>query len=93
MLRGLIPPVAALFLAGCGFTPQGDALRAAVANRAAQAYDEGLENAVWFVCRAASIGSVKRRWSTPDAARTYREFCSESGADAVLVDEPDGESG
>lgn len=60
-------------LAGCGFTPEGDALRAVAAARGAEAYDAGLDNSVWFVCNAASIGSINRRFgSDPD---TYLKFC------------------
>lgn len=60
-------------LAGCGFTPEGDALRAAIAAKGAEAYDAGLDNSVWFVCNAASIGAINRRFgSDPDS---YLKFC------------------
>jgi hypothetical protein len=65
-----------LALAGCGFTPGGQAVREGVATYGAQAMDEGLVNAEWFVCEAASVGSIKRRYGkTKTTADAYRGFC------------------
>lgn len=70
-------------LAGCGFTPQGDLVRDAIRDKGAQAYDEGLENSLWFICNAASIGSVRRRFGgSADSASAYRALCAPS-ADVV----------
>jgi len=77
----------ALALGGCGFTGTGDSVRQGVATKGAQAYDEGLANSVWFICNAASIGSVKRRWGrTQEDANAYKAICD--GADGVDILEP-----
>ena len=68
-------------LGGCGFTPQGNALRAAVKAGGAQAMDEGLNNAEWYICQAASIGSVRRRYGKPGLSDAYRTLCDQTGAD------------
>lgn len=69
-----------LSLAGCGFTPQGDLLRSAVKERGAEAFDAGLENAEWFLCQAASVGSVQRRYGgSADMANAYRVLCGRGG--------------
>lgn len=53
---------ASLSLGSCGFTEQGELVRDAVRTYGAQAYDEGLENAEFYICRAASVGSIVRRY-------------------------------
>ncbi len=71
-----------LLLGACGFTPQGDFVRQQVSEKGAQAYDEGLANAHWFVCNAASVGSVRRAYGKSETdARLYREFCATGEAD------------
>lgn len=67
--------VAALALAGCGFTPQGDLVRDVVRERGAQAYDEGVANSIWFLCNAASVGSIRRTFATRMEA--YNELCAD----------------
>ncbi len=62
MKRYLMLGLAVLLLGGCGFTPQGDVIREAVLSRGAQAYDAGLEGAVTFKCKIASIGAIERRY-------------------------------
>ena len=45
-------------------------------NKGAQAFDEGLKNAEWFICEAASVGSIKRRYGVSRSrAKSYNEFC------------------
>lgn len=70
--------LAVLALSGCGFTPQGTAIRNAVEKYGAQAYDEGLENAVYFVCNVASVGAVRRKWG--QSPEVYTRFCEASGS-------------
>lgn len=66
-----------LTLAACGFTPQGDLARDIVREKGAQAYDEGLENAEWFICNAASVGSIRRKYGKDSAtAAAYKQLCS-----------------
>lgn len=77
----------ALALGGCGFTGTGDSVRQGVATKGAQAYDEGLANAEWFICQAASVGSVKRRYGkTQQDAAAYQALCD--GQDGVNIVEP-----
>ena len=65
-----------LFMGACGFTSRGDALRAAFAGTAAQAMDEGLINAEFFMCKAASVGSIQRRYGqSEDLADAWRTLC------------------
>ena len=73
---GALLLVIMLLFGGCGFTPQGDLVRSAVAQRGADAYDEGLANAEWFMCTAASIGSIRRNYCrTQDDCTRYLDFC------------------
>ncbi|MGI9507141.1 MAG: hypothetical protein ACR2RE_29215 [Geminicoccaceae bacterium] len=77
---------AALLLGGCGFTPEGTIAREFVKTGGAQAYDEGLANAEWFVCQAASVGSIKRKYGMSDErARVYAEYCGDAVAGELLV--------
>lgn len=80
-IRLLAPVAGALLLAGCGFTPQGDMIRAAAKTGGAQVMDEGLNNAEWYICQAASIGAVRRRYGKPGLAEAYRTLCDQNGAD------------
>ena len=75
----LAPVVGALFLAGCGVTPQGDMIRAAAKTGGAQVMDEGLNNAEWYICQAASIGAVRRRYGKPGLSDAYRTLCDQAG--------------
>ncbi len=63
-------------LAGCGFTEAGDEARVAISNEGAQAYDKGLANSEWFLCQAASVGSIQRRYGrSADLAQAWRTLC------------------
>lgn len=66
-----------LFLVGCGFTAQGDFVRDQISQKGAQAMDEGLRNSEWFLCNAASVGSIKRRYAG-DKAEAYTELCEDN---------------
>ncbi len=76
---------AALLLAGCGLTSEGQALRDAVSTKGAAAYDAGLANAEWFICQAASVGSVRRRYGSGELADAYRELCENGSTEGILV--------
>jgi len=86
-MRRLILPfllMAALMLAGCGFTSEGTMVRDAVASKGAQAYDQGLENAEWFICSAASVGSVQRKYGRDQkSADAYNALCSPGRAEII----------
>jgi len=76
----------ALLLAACGFTDTGNRARDVAAGEGARAYDEGLTNAEFFICRAASVGSVQRRYGrTAETAEAWRVLCQGDGAAAVEV--------
>lgn len=49
-------------LSSCGFTEYGSAARTFVQERGAQATDEGVDNALWFLCSGTSVGSIRRRF-------------------------------
>jgi hypothetical protein len=70
-----------LLLSGCGFTPEGTAIEKAVKVGGAQVFDKGLEHAEWFICDAASIGSVQ----------AYRELCEGSTTD-LIAPEPSADA-
>ncbi len=74
-LLPLLPPLLIVLplLGACGFTAEGDLARAAVAAKGAEAYDAGLDNATWFICNAASIGAINRRFGGDP--ETYLAFC------------------
>jgi hypothetical protein len=77
---------AVVMLAGCGQTQFGSAARDAIAERGAVAYDSGLENAEWFMCQAASVGSVKRRYGvSKEKADAYNAVCSQEATENVVT--------
>ena len=76
----------AVLLAACGFTEAGGLARGFVASEGARAYDEGLANAEFFLCRAASVGSVQRRYGrSTETAQAWRTLCAGDGAAALEV--------
>lgn len=78
--------LAAALPAACGFTDTGTRVRDFVANEGAKAYDEGLANAEFFLCRAASVGSVQRRYGrTAETAEAWRVLCFGEGSAAAEV--------
>ena len=87
----VLAAAAAFFLAGCGFTGAGDQARQAIVTEGAKAYDEGLKNAELFVCQAASVGSVQRRYGRSiELAEAWRTLCQGDGAAAVeIITAPD----
>ena len=81
-MRNMRALLLCLFLGACGFTPFGDTIRSAVKDYGAQAYDEGLINSEFFICKAASVGSVVRRYGAGKAA-AWNELCREDGQGIV----------
>ena len=78
--------LALLLLAGCGLTPQGAAVRRAVAEGTARAGDTGLENAEWFLCEAAPVGAVKRRYGADgDMASAYAKLCDQAASAGIVA--------
>ena len=75
-LQLLGPCCVLLALSGCGITREGNILRAAAVQRGATAADEALANAEWLLCRAATVGSVVRRYGASTVkADAWRAIC------------------
>ena len=57
-----------------------------IAVKGAQTSDQVLIDAEWWVCSAATVGAVKRRYgTTAERADLYREFCDGSGTANVVT--------
>ena len=81
-------------LAGCGFTDTGDFIRKTASQAGAQAFDEGLVNAEWFICQAASIGAIKRRYGqSAEAAAAYDALCARSGSENIVTPQTEPDAG
>lgn len=66
-------------LGACGLTPQGDFAREVVKERGADAADAMVDNSLWGLCNAATIGSIRREFGTsPDRANAYNRLCTPS---------------
>lgn len=48
-----------------------------VTEQAAKVNDQALKNAEFTVCQGASIGSIRRRFNTPELAELWRKMCTE----------------
>jgi len=74
--RTLLLTSALLFLTSCGITPYGNLARDVVRTRGAQVEDAGVKNAMWYLCYAASVGSIQRAFGRSVArAELYRQMC------------------
>ena len=68
--RGILGACLLVVLVGCA-SPQFVAKGEDVA-------DQGLAGAEWYVCRAATVGSVLRRYGTSDdRMAAWRQLCTE----------------
>ena len=55
--------------------------------RAAEVNDNALDTAHFTVCNGASIGSIRRKFNTPELAELWRKLCEEKqGFTPVLTD-------
>lgn len=70
---------AAIFLAGCGFTPQGDAVREFIELRSQKAADQSAENARKYLCEYARVGSISKLFPGEDGRKAYLKFCEKRG--------------
>lgn len=59
-----------------GFILTGCAALQTLTGKAATVNDEALNTAEWTICYAASIGAIRRKYSTPEKAKVWRELCS-----------------
>lgn len=65
--------LALLTLGACSLL--GDA-KQTLATKGAEFMDEGLNDAEWFMCYAASVGSVRRRYGkSVERSTAWRELC------------------
>ena len=79
-MRLYLSVIILLILSACGQTATGNLIRSTFQDKAAEIATEGLKNAEWFVCRYASIGSVKDRYGqTQEGANSYNAFCDADG--------------
>ncbi len=89
--RPIVIAAALLFLAGC-VSSTGNVLKGAVQMRGAMVADEGLASAKWYVCKGATVGSIKREYGrTMEDADTYRRFCEGSAVGAANPVAPSSE--
>ncbi len=79
----IIALILVLFVAGCGFTSQGTAIKEIIFKGAAKAGDAGLENAERFICEIAPIGAVKKRYQG-ERAVAYNTLCDAGTAEEVV---------
>ncbi len=78
MTKIIVPVILSLFLIGCA---QLGTVKKVVGIKGAQLNDQALIDAEWVVCKAASHGSVDRRYGqTVDRANLHKEFCHGEGA-------------
>lgn len=73
--------VAGLFLSACGF--QGAVIRQAISKGGADAADQTLTDVEWYMCYAASIGSIKRKYGGAKAD-AYKALCKEPDSGGVI---------
>ena len=74
-MKTLILLILLTLTSGCGTIEK-------IVGAAAEINDESLLSAEFTICRAASIGSVIRRYGTTDKAKAWRELCTQD-SDAV----------
>ncbi len=83
MLNFFLSITVIAFLAGCGLTTQGDAVRRAASEASNRVGAAGLENSEWFLCEAAPVGAVKRRYRG-DKAEAYNTLCDPGSSEDIL---------
>ncbi len=72
-----------LLIMGCSSV---DIAKKGLIQRGSEISDSALIDAEWWVCTAATVGSVKRRYGlTQERANLYREFCDGSGTANVVA--------
>lgn len=69
--------VSLLAISGCASV---DMVKQTVIAKAVKVSDKALNDAIWWTCKGASIGSVQRKYGmTADRADMYKEFCVGQG--------------
>ena len=83
-----VAAVATVLLSGCGFTPEGEAVRLAIKEYGAKAADAELVNLEWAICHTISVGAFKRRYGqSPAKAAAWRTLCEGAAETPVAVPE------
>jgi hypothetical protein len=63
-------------LAGCSAIPQYEAAKPVVIDKASQANDEALVDAMLVICRGVSVGAWQRAFgNSPERAAAWRTLC------------------
>lgn len=75
MKKGLFIGAMLLFLSACTLIPPVAAVREVIKIEGPKAADSILEDAVWVICRGASIGSVSRYFKTRKLADAWLAIC------------------
>ncbi len=66
-------------LSGCGISVYSDAIRSGASEKGKEAAATALENAEWWLCRAASVGAIKDRYgTTTDKSVAYHIICQDA---------------
>jgi len=67
-----------LTLTGCGFTSAGTAFTTMARKAGQQAMDSGVVRATWFLCDAASVGAIQRRFGRSEVmVNAWRSLCKD----------------
>lgn len=48
-----------------------------IASYAASANDDAVTSAEFTICNAASVGSIKRKFNTPEKVKVWKELCDD----------------
>ncbi len=73
-----------LLIAAVAISLGGCSVISGVFDKAADANDQAIESAIFTVCKAASVGSVKRKFNTSELMAKYNVICSQSTVDLQL---------
>lgn len=81
-MKWFIIAIGLLAISGCANFDLG---KQAVVAKATEWSDDALNDAIWWTCKGASVGSVQRKYGmSVDRASMYKVFCFGQG-DANIV--------
>ena len=76
----------AFLLSACGLTPEGEIVRTAIKEKGATVADAKLQNDLWSMCEANSIGAIRRRFGRDaQQAMAYTALCLHSNPGAATL--------
>ena len=77
-MKRIIPAaMLAIFLSGCGITPQGDAVLEFLKIRGQKAADQTAQNALDYLCTYARVGSIARLFPNLADRHAWRILCDQ----------------